>query len=222
MNVISLCDLTGNFVRPWSKEHKCYIFDIQHAKFEEKEPNIFTVPGKIQDNQELLDKLISEGVIFAAAFPPCTDLAVSGAAWFSKKRAINVNFQREAMDLFELCYRICESTGAPFFVENPVSVAASMFRKPNFSFHPWEYGKYLPEDDINPYSEIIPARDAYPKKTCLWSGNGFILPDKREVEKPVGYSPQHSKLGGKSLKTKNIRSATPRGFANAVFERYNK
>ncbi len=37
--------------------------------------------------------------------------------------------------------------------------------------------------------------------------------------KPVwGYSDQHKKLGGKSLKTKNIRSATPRGFALASFE----
>jgi len=31
-----------------------------------------------------------------------------------------------------------------------------------------------------------------------------------------GYSDQFKKLGGKSLKTKNIRSATPRGFAKAV------
>jgi hypothetical protein len=32
-----------------------------------------------------------------------------------------------------------------------------------------------------------------------------------------GSSLQHRKLGGKSLKTKNIRSATPRGFAKAVY-----
>lgn len=34
----------------------------------------------------------------------------------------------------------------------------------------------------------------------------------------VTLSDQHKKLGGRSLKTKNIRSATPRGFAQAVFE----
>ena len=33
-----------------------------------------------------------------------------------------------------------------------------------------------------------------------------------------GYSKPMMKLGGKSQKTKNIRSATPRGFAQAVFE----
>ena len=43
------------------------------------------------------------------------------------------------------------------------------------------------------------------------------MPDKKPVEVDAGYSDQHKKLGGKSLKTKNIRSATPRGFAKAVF-----
>lgn len=32
-----------------------------------------------------------------------------------------------------------------------------------------------------------------------------------------GQSKAHNKLGGKSDRTKNIRSATPRGFARAVF-----
>lgn len=34
----------------------------------------------------------------------------------------------------------------------------------------------------------------------------------------TGDSTQYKKLGGKSLKTKNIRSATPRGFARAVYQ----
>ena len=71
-------------------------------------------------------------------------------------------------------------------------------------------------------SELVPPRDAYPKKTHLWTGNGFELPTKMPVDEPKGYSPQHTKLGGKSLKTKNIRSATPRGFAAAVFEKFGR
>ena len=43
------------------------------------------------------------------------------------------------------------------------------------------------------------------------------MPGKKYVHVDDGYSDQHKKLGGKSLKTKNIRSATPRGFAKAVF-----
>ena len=65
----------------------------------------------------------------------------------------------------------------------------------------------------------LPHRDAYPKKTCLWTGNGFNMPYKVAVEcDSFGSSTQHRKLGGKSMKTKNIRSATPRGFARAVVE----
>lgn len=43
------------------------------------------------------------------------------------------------------------------------------------------------------------------------------MPDKLPVPVPEGYSTQHLKLGGKSERVKNIRSATPRGFAEAVF-----
>ena len=48
------------------------------------------------------------------------------------------------------------------------------------------------------------------------------MPEKKPVEVDNGYSDQHKKLGGKSLKTKNIRSATPREFAQAVFEANNQ
>jgi hypothetical protein len=92
-------------------------------------------------------------------------------------------------------------------------------------FQPCDFGGYLPEDDGgNPYPDIIPARDAYTKKTCLWTGNGFVMPAKRPVEPEkftgkngLNFSGPAWKLGGKSLRTKNIRSATPRGFAKAVF-----
>ena len=108
-------------------------------------------------------------------------------------------------------------------MENPVSVISTMWRKPDYKFDPFEYGGYLPEDDNHPiYPEHIKPRDAYPKKTCIWSGNGFIMPEKIKVNVAPGFSDQHKRLGGKSLKTKNIRSATPRGFATAVFSANNK
>ena len=68
------------------------------------------------------------------------------------------------------------------------------------------------------WPDYIAAKDAYPKKTCLWTGNGFTMPWTDAVEPEDGHSRQHLKLGGKSMKTKNIRSATPRGFAKAVYE----
>lgn len=54
---------------------------------------------------------------------------------------------------------------------------------------------------------------------CIWCGNGFKQPLFRPVPMPDEWedSKQHAKLGGKSKRTKMIRSLTPRGFARAVF-----
>jgi len=97
---------------------------------------------------------------------------------------------------------------------------STMWRKPNFYFHPWHFGGYIDMDEAEHplYPTYIAPRDAYPKKTGIWSGGGFNEPSKRPVCPEAGYSRQHLKLGGKSAKTKNIRSATPRGFARAVFD----
>ena len=53
--------------------------------------------------------------------------------------------------------------------------------------------------------------------TCLWTGNGFILPQKSGLPALQHDNPGHVKLGGKSARTKYIRSLTPRGFANALY-----
>ena len=44
------------------------------------------------------------------------------------------------------------------------------------------------------------------------------MPTKVAVEVGKGYSAQYKKLGGKSQRTKDIRSATPRGFAIAIHD----
>jgi hypothetical protein len=161
-------------------------------------------------------KELIERTAFVAAFPPCDHLAVSGAAHFKGKglRALALS-----IDLFATATELAEFIGAPYFLENPVSTISSYWRKPDYSFNPYEYGGYLPDNDKHPrWPEYIAPRDAYPKKTCLWTGNGFVMPISIAVEPEPGYATQHKKLGGRSLKTKNIRSATPRGFALAVFE----
>lgn len=67
------------------------------------------------------------------------------------------------------------------------------------------------------FPQYIKSRDSYPKKTCLWTGSGFVIPPLAPVSVLSGYSAQYKKLGGKSTKTKMIRSLTPRGFARAVY-----
>lgn len=172
---------------------------------------------------------VGSSVKLVIGFPECTHMAVSGSRHFAGKLAKDPNCQRDAAELAKLVEVVGNAANAPWLAENPVSVLATLWRKPDFYFEPYEYGGYLPEDDRHPlYPEYINARDAYPKKTCLWTGNGFKMPPKKPVEVPrksdgsVAYSEQYKKLGGKSLKTKNIRSATPRGFAHAVCEHLEK
>jgi len=228
---IFLFDFTGIMAKPWADAgYLCYCFDGQHPEGVtlSNHKNILNVGmwfSKSEECDSLLSNLRSvlsitgRNIEFIFGFPECTDLAVSGAAHFAKKKKANPLFQNEAMVLFKIIEVIGSELGCKWGLENPVSVASTLWRKPDFKFHPYEYGGYLPEDDTHPtYPEYIKPRDAYPKKTCIWSGNGFIEPKRLEVSCDDGYSDQHKKLGGKSLKTKNIRSATPRGFAEAVFQ----
>ena len=232
---IFLFDYTGIMAEPWADAgYMCYCFDGQHPKGVSKSnhDNILNVgmwfSNEVTTDYSCLDvdkikAITGDDVCFVFGFPECTDLAVSGAAHFASKRDSNPFFQDEAMELVHLTRLLGQSIGCPWALENPVSVISSMWRKPDFKFHPYEYGGYLPEDDCHPtYPEYIKPRDAYPKKTCIWSGNGFVMPKVKPVYVEEGYSDQHKKLGGKSLKTKNIRSATPRGFARAVFIANNK
>jgi len=70
--------------------------------------------------------------------------------------------------------------------------------EPTMSFNPCDYG------------------DPYKKRTLLW-GNFNTNLNKNPVE-PIIPSPLHQNLGGKSEKTKELRSMTPQGFANAFFQ----
>ncbi|MCP4648744.1 MAG: Dcm methylase [PVC group bacterium] len=208
MKVLSLCDHTGIMVKPWADAgHECYCVDIQKA---EDEDNIHHIQADV--NKFFPD--FAPSIVFA--FPPCTHTAVSGATHFKSK---GPQAAVEAFTLLSSCLRIIDRYKSPYMVENPVSTFSTYWRKPEYIFDPFEYGGYLPEDDQHPdWPEHIAPRDAYPKRTCLWTGNGFVMPEKNPVIPEAGYSRQHKKLGGKSDKTKNIRSATPRGFSIAVFE----
>mgnify|MGYP003670211027 FL=1 len=232
---IFLFDYTGIMAKPWADAgYLCYCFDGQHPQGVSKSnhKNILNVgawfSNEITGDESYLDvgKIINItgiDISFVFGFPECTNLAVSGAAHFAKKRDENPFFQDEAMVLVRLTELLGENLGCTWALENPISVASTLWRKPDYKFHPYEYGGYLEEGDQHPiYPEYIKPRDAYPKKTCIWSGNGFVMPEKKPVEVEPGFSDQHKKLGGKSLKTKNIRSATPRGFARAVFETNHK
>ena len=77
------------------------------------------------------------------AHPPCTHLAVSGARWFTEKRAE----QDEALSFV----RFLLAAPIPrIALENPVSIISSRIRKPDQIIQPWQFG----------HGET--------KATCLW------------------------------------------------------
>jgi hypothetical protein len=222
MVIWCLFDGSGFMGQPWALNgHKVYCFNADDADhgpysgFQVKHENIHFVNCWI--DSDFNPDVEPPDIVFA--FPPCTDLAVSGSRHFSSKREKDPLFQEKAAACARVAQQVAFKHRVPYMIENPISVLSSLWRKPNHIFHPWEYGGYLPEDDKHPiFPDLIAPRDHYPKTTCLWTGGGFVMPEKRPLSKPEGYSPQYSKLGGKSAKTKAIRSLTPRGFAAAVFE----
>jgi hypothetical protein len=195
---------------------------MQHGDDVER-GNLIILGGNILAREDEITFMLEESQVdLLSAFPPCTDMAVSGAKHLAAKKLADPAVEDKALALVYCAKRIGDKLGCPYFIENPVSTLATLWRKPDYTFHPRDFGGYLSDGDLHPtWSNYIPPRDAYDKLTCLWTGGGYTLPDKKVVPKFVeGFQPQMASLGGKSLKTKNIRSATPRGFALANFLKY--
>jgi len=88
------------------------------------------------------------------AFPPCTDLAVSGARWFKEKQADGR--QQKSIEFFMLFANLdCPKVA----IENPIGIMSTRWRKPNQVIQPWQFGH--PES----------------KATCLWlKGLPLLVP----------------------------------------------
>lgn len=151
-------------VKPWAKAgFLCYCVDLTHPAGERRCGNIIWVGA---DVKEWLPPYGRIKVLFA--FPPCTHVAASGARWFKDK---GLGGLIESLQLFDAAQRLAEWSQAPYMIENPVSTVSTYWRKPDFTFDPCEYGGYLK-----------PPGDAYTKKTCLWTGNGFVMPKAKGIE----------------------------------------
>jgi hypothetical protein len=135
----------------------------------------------------------SEGWDIAIIFPPCDDLAVSGARWFPEKRADGR--QARAVTFF------MEMVNAPIpriCIENPVGIMSTLYRKPDQIIQPWQFG------------------DGFVKKTCLWLKG---LPKLSPTKIVDGRVPEvHYERPGPDRK-KN-RSRTYPGIAVAMAEQF--
>lgn len=126
------------------------------------------------------------------AFPPCTDLAVSGARWFAEKRADGR--QQKSVDFFLRFTRLrCK-----WAIENPIGIMSSKFRKPNQIIQPWQFG----------HGET--------KATCLWL-NG--LPELKPTNVVEGREQRIWKMAP-SPKRAALRSKTFIGIAKAMAEQW--
>lgn len=227
--IVSMFDESGLMLRPWAERgFHCYAIDKLNNDRVETFPSggwIHYVEADLMPDDwrvegstnAAIEWLIALNPLIVFGFGPCTELATCGAKHFARKLADDPDCQARAVALWRTTETVGIRSGAAWFAENPRSVLSTMYRKPDFKFDPSDYGGYLPDNDVHPtYPEIIPPRDAYTKETWIWHGNGFVVPPRRAID-DCGYYPGWSNLGGKSERTKRIRSTTPRGWAIAVF-----
>jgi hypothetical protein len=140
------------------------------------------------------------------AFPPCTHLASSGAAWFEQKR--KDGRQQEGIDFFTLFTNL---SAPKVVIENPVGIMSRLYRKPDQIIQPWWFG------------------DPFEKRTCLWLKGVEPLVATNEV-KPA---PRSEYASGRTMPTwyadawklppaerSKARSKTFPGIAKAMAEQW--
>jgi len=136
------------------------------------------------------------------AFPPCTHLAVSGAAWFEQKR--KDGRQQQGIDFFMLFANcVCPKVA----IENPIGIMSSFWRKPDQIIQPWMFGH------------------AESKATCLWLKGLPKLQETNNVKAAFDALPKNQQQRLYYLPpTKDrgaIRSKTYQGIANAMANQWN-
>lgn len=122
--------------------HEAFSCDIQAESGGHPE---WHIQGDVRD-------VLAQDWDLVIAFPPCTHLAASGAAWFEQKRADGR--QQQAIDFFML---FANCGARRWAIENPVGIMSTHYRKPDQIINPWQFGHE--------------AR----KKTCLWLHNLPLL-----------------------------------------------
>jgi hypothetical protein len=142
------------------------------------------------------------------AFPPCTDLAVSGARHFAEK--IADGRQQKAIDFF------MKFVNAPIdriAIENPIGIMSGKYRKPDQIIQPWQFG------------------DKAQKSTCLWlknlpkleptdiveKGEFFEFTSKKGVKKRMAMWYYEALQKAKTpAERSTLRSKTFKGIAKAM------
>jgi hypothetical protein len=201
-DALFLCNRTDVAVRPWlAAGWRCWAVDSQHPRGVSREGNLTRVGA---DVHELYRGhwWLPESVAFGIAFPDCTYLTISGNRW---QRARGPGCVGRGLLMVDACWRLLLSYGCPWAIENPaVGRLSSAWCKPDFTFHPWEYAGYLAD----------PETDNTTKNTGIWTGGGFVMPEKRPAPAPHRHDCHEAPPADDRA---DVRSVTPAGFAMAVF-----
>lgn len=157
--------------------------------------------------QQDVTELLKQKWDMIIAFPPCTHLAVSGAAWFEEKR--KDGRQQQGIDFFMLFTDIdCPKVA----IENPIGIMSKIYRKPNQIIQPWQFG------------------DEFQKSTCLWLkglpelkptkivGRGEFITHKSGKRKPKWFADAFKLSPEERAKA---RSKTFPGIAKAMAEQWS-
>lgn len=155
------------------------------------------------------------------AFPPCTHIAVSGAAWFERKRADGR--QREGIEFF--C-KFLEIDCPKVVIENPAGIISGDYVKKWFPDIAERYSLPKPyTQTINPYE----YGDPYEKRTCLWIKGlpnllptNIVEPEPRLVHKSGKSKPRWYAEAFKlpPEERARVRSKTFPGIAKAMAEQW--
>jgi hypothetical protein len=211
--LLSLFDYSGNWSLPYAEngwnviriDRKIKDADNYQAFNKDiMDIDTYWMYENIFDNYDLID-----GVLAA---PPCTDFAVSGAKhWKEKDKPKQTLFgtvdrleyftelTRQTLRIIDLCQPLF------YAIENPVGRIA----------------KQVPEIGKAWYFQPYWFGDNYSKKTGLYGK--FNKPKPTNIVEPIkhSYGSKTQEYGGKSEKTKELRSITPLGFAYAFYEANN-
>jgi hypothetical protein len=157
-------------------------------------------PGKHIQGDVL--PLLKESWDMIVAFPPCTDLCVSGARHFAAKRADGR--QQAAIEFF---MALADADCPRIAIENPVGFMSSVWRKPDQIVQPYWFGH--PES----------------KKTCLWLKGLPLLKPTNILGLPGrGYWDNQTPSGqnklGPSPDRAKKRSITYSGIAQAMGDQW--
>lgn len=140
MRVLIACEYSGRVREAFrSMGHDAWSCDL-YEPAEDSSPYHFTA--------DALEIAHSHSWDLMVAHPPCTHLSVSGARHFAAKRA---DGRQQAAIAFFLA--LARAPIPRIAIENPVCIMSSIWRKPDQTLQPWQYG----------HGET--------KATCLWLKN---------------------------------------------------